>query len=282
MSDIHFNCLTIRGSAKGVAEFRKRNQGTETDENGKVVHCPLSFNALVPFPEKDLGIPIGGYAESLYHVLYSSDAEMFEDDGVRRARLKNRKSLAVFFRKKDEDAAGLAAQYRKNMKKHGHLTFLTWYPDKWGPDHDLGDGSEWNLSIEQVTPKELVYQFETNWGVPDGWLMSVAKLFPKLELTLAWEGADSMMTGLIVYRNGKQSTLVDRRMWPLEGEEPDCPSGSYFRYPEGPAPDPKAGTPRRTPRESVSAPTNTKQVVVKRRAAKIAPKSESAPARTRR
>ncbi len=238
MSDIYFNELTVRGSAKGVAEFRKRNELTTKDESGKVVHCPLSFSALVPYPGKDLAIPFGGYAESLYHVLYSSDEEMFEDGGVQQARLKDRKALAAYFRKKDGDAAEIAEKYRRNFSKHGHLTVFTWYPDKWGPNHDLGDGTDWELSIMQPTPRALVYYFESNWGVPDGWLMKVAKLFPKLGFTLAWEGADNVRTGLIIYRNGKQTTFIERDNWLLEGEVPGDGSGTYLRYPEGPPPQP--------------------------------------------
>ena len=228
MSQIFFNSLTVRGAARGVTQFRQRNQATQTDQHGKLIHCPLSFNALVPFPEEDLGIPLGGAAESLYHVLYSSDKEILDDSGVQRAGLKNRKALAAYFRKKDSGASKLAEQYRRNIEMHGHPTFFTWLPDKWGPNHDLGDGRQWNLTIEQPSLKELVYRFDTNWGVPDGWLMAVAKLFPKLEFTLAWECPDRQQTGLIRYRNGKQLSFVEREMWQLPDDAPDDPHGSYI------------------------------------------------------
>jgi hypothetical protein len=245
MANIYFNCLTVRGAIREVADFKERNQGTETDAQGKSVKCPFSFGALVPYPI-DLNVPYGGYVESLYHVLYSSDEEMLSDSGVQHEGLKDRRALAAYFKKEDPDAARLAAQYRRNIQKYGHATFFTWYPDKWGPNHDLGDGKEWNLRIEQPSAKELVYTFETNWGVPDGWLMTVAKLFPTVELKLTWEGADSETTGVIRYRNGKQVQFVNRDMWLLDDDKPDGEKGSYIRYPEGPSPAPKVKRTRLT------------------------------------
>ncbi len=275
MSNIFFNCLTVRGSTKGVADFKERNQGTMTDAHGKRVKCPLLFNALVPYPT-DLNLPYGGYAQSLYHVLYSSDEEMLADSGVQRAGLKVRRALAAYFKKKEPDAARLARQYRTNIEKYGHATFFTWYPDKWGPNHDLGDGKEWDLSIEQPSTKELIYSFDTNWGVPDGWLMTVAKLFPKLEFTLAWECPDSETTGLILYRNGKQKQFVERGVWLIGDGGPYDLQGSYISNPEGPPAAPKVKPTRRRVRKAASKKprSKSKKVPLARRAATTQSKKE--------
>jgi hypothetical protein len=218
------------------------------------VKCPLLFGALVPYPVA-LNVPFGGYGESLYHVLYSSDEEMLKDTGVQQAGLKDRRALAAYFKKEDPKATRLAVRYRRNIQLYGHATFFTWYPDKWGPNHDLGDGKEWNLWIEQPSKQELVYYFETNWGVPDGWLMIVAKRFPTIEFSLVWEGAENEKTGLIRHRNGKQVQFVDRDMWLLDDDDPEGSQGSYLRDPRGPPLAPKgtlhaAGRESRRPRSA--------------------------------
>jgi hypothetical protein len=235
MSDVIFNLLTVRGPARSINRFVKGAQRTKIRAKRLRVTCALSFAGLVPHPTApEFDVPLDYVAETVYKILYGSDAVLQADLLVGASEHKSRAGLFDEFVKDNPGARARAEQYRANVAQYGYTSLARWRLDQWGTVDEIQDAEEHHLLMERPSPDAVEYYFYTYWGVPDRWSRAVSRLFPDLSVSLRWEAPDEDLTGLVVFKNGRRLKSIEHPVWQIPGDDYSLYC-SYVTEPEGPA-----------------------------------------------
>ncbi|MGC1929843.1 MAG: hypothetical protein WA667_12770 [Candidatus Nitrosopolaris sp.] len=194
----------------------------------------LCFGTLVPHPTApEFDVPLDYVVETVYKILYGSDAVLQADLLVGASEHKTRAGLFDEFVKDNPGARARAEQYRANVARYGYTCQARCRMDKWGTPDEIEDAEEHQLLMERRSPNAVEYYFNTYWGTPDRWSRAVSRLFPDLTVSLRWEAPDEDLTGLVVFKNGRRLKSIERPVWQIPGDDYSLYC-SYVTEPEGP------------------------------------------------
>jgi len=193
--------------------------------------------------------PTGEHPEQIERLVEQVGATYTHMSYVWCAETKSMKMMAVensdvfsfwnIIRPEGEDLV----RYEESIGQPGSPFWYDWNVNNWGTKWDAGEPS-----VEEISPTEVTYQFETAWSPPMPVLVTLSTQYPELNIELEWE-EEQGFGGACVLINGEvevtdsydiPNSHADHKArdkncpcedWGPEEAYPDCPS--YVEHLEG-------------------------------------------------
>ena len=177
------NTVIIEGPKRKINEFI--NKVTTIGET-PVETNHFDFEKILPVPE-DLNVEkssVGDLGLKMLTRPNDEDTERFEKmDSEYKAR-----------------AIKLGSIYRKNIEKHGCLTWYEWCCNNWGTKWNSSATEEWTIS--ENFPGCMKVCFDTAWGPPYELIAEASRQYPDITFRISSDEPGMQMKGTEIYKNG--------------------------------------------------------------------------------
>lgn len=207
------NKLTIIGSTEEIKQIRK----SLFSENPQTHEVILDFNCLIEMP-KAVQIDCGSSGDRAVSLLRKPKDAPLDDEAIEKLIFNKTKALSLSLRarqnawtfgdfiywlnediNRQEDLGfdlQLGQLYEENQIKYNAVHWYDWALSNWG--------CKWNADTQYVDEDDdgILCDFDTPWGPPENWFISLCKAHPNLSLKLDYYEPGCNFAGSIESNNG--------------------------------------------------------------------------------
>jgi hypothetical protein len=184
--------LVVRGNVEDIEKFWN-DIDLEKGILWSILPCPQELLDLKSVPSEDVAYDVffGDGTDDLgCHVL--------EYPWVIEKGITSLDELKQFLQHEVPGIFEHCLVLKSNVEKYGSKTSYDWavdnYGDKWGDNH---------TELVSKSPVQLIFKFESAWGVPCIGFCRVAELYPELEFVLTHQNLSFGVQGVIVWDGGE-------------------------------------------------------------------------------